>query len=257
MGERGWPGGSGSTVGIPSSTCKNVLTVRTQTQTQLSTASMREAGWAGRGSRSGSWRGEQGLLLQHWQLLAEASLKRCGNGSGNNATVHDDDAGQIVERPCECIAFLGSSRSLPVQSSPAQTKWGLALGLACCFCLANIGLVQPSGWMEAGRPVGFSDDRSARFCKTFNCNLRSNWQGGKGSGVKSQGLLLLLYRIYCFQVYRILAALLPPTPTPPPSKCRTRRLSVATAIEEFHFETFNFQRAMATLRCMRREGNCL
>lgn len=68
----------------------------------------------------------------------------------------------------------------------------------------------------AGRPVGFSDDRSARFCKTFNCNLRSNWQGagkerGSGRGGKSQGLLLLLYRIYCFQVYRILVPL-PPTP---------------------------------------------
>lgn len=44
--------GGGSTVGIPSSTCKNVLTVRTQTQTQLSTASMR-------GSRSGSWQGNK------------------------------------------------------------------------------------------------------------------------------------------------------------------------------------------------------
>lgn len=39
----------GSTVGIPSSTCKNVLTVRTQTQTQLSTASMRVG--ADRGTR--------------------------------------------------------------------------------------------------------------------------------------------------------------------------------------------------------------
>lgn len=126
------------------------------------------------------------MLLQHWQLLAEASLKRCGNGSGNNATVHDDDAGQIVERPCECIAFLDSSRSLPIQSSPAQTKWGLALGLACCFCLANIcWFVQPSGWATAGRPVGFSDDRSARFCKTFNCNLRRHWQGGRESVAES------------------------------------------------------------------------
>jgi len=32
--------------------------------------------------------------------------------------------------------------------------------------------------VEEDQNVGFSDDRSARFCKTFNCNLKSNCRGG-------------------------------------------------------------------------------
>lgn len=68
--------------------------------------SVNESSKLGRGEQEWELAGEQGLLLQHCQLLAEASLKRCGNGSGNNAIV-DDDAGQIVGRPCECSAVLG------------------------------------------------------------------------------------------------------------------------------------------------------
>lgn len=104
-------GGDGST----SSTCKNVLALRTQTQTQLSRASMRVSSWGwarAYGQAQGSTPNSLSLLLS---LLGEASHKRCSNGSGNNATV--DDAGQIVERPCECSAVLGSSRD--------QAKLGL------------------------------------------------------------------------------------------------------------------------------------
>lgn len=97
----------------------------------------------------------------------------------------------------------------------------------------------------AGRPVGFSDDRSARFCKTFNCNLRSNWQGaGQGKG-KREGSQIA--RVATVALQDLLLSGLSHFGSPSShsaSKCRTRRLSVATAIEEFHFETFNFQRAM-------------
>lgn len=69
----------------------------------------------GTGIGTGTGQHSQLSLSLLLSLLGEASLKRCGNGSGNNATVAD--AGQIVERPCEYSAVLGSSRD--------QAKLGL------------------------------------------------------------------------------------------------------------------------------------
>jgi len=66
------------------------------------------------------------------------------------------------------------------------------------FCLANIGLPNRDvllcfhsslamGWWVVGWVA--QTNRSARFCKTFNCNLKSNLQGLDWG---TQGLLLLL-----------------------------------------------------------------
>lgn len=119
--------------------------------------------------------------------------------------------------------------------------------MCCCVFIA------PGCWVVGGwKVVGLAGQtyRSARFCKTFNCNLKSNLQGPSTHTRVAADAAVAVYRIYCFWVY----CSCPPqhpynshkTPKSPVSSLHllwSECLSMATAIEEFHFETFNFQRA--------------
>lgn len=120
------------------------------------------------------------------------------------------------------------------------------------WCAVVFSLLLDVGWWVVGRWLGWLARRTGQrgFVKRLIAIWKATFKARLGHTRVAADAAVAVFRIYCFWVY----CSCPPqhpynshkTPKSTVSSLHllwSECLSMATAIEEFHFETFNFQRA--------------